>query len=91
MSTDYSSIYSIKEFYQKVIPLYFDKDKLALSTVGDLGMFLDITGSTTEDMINIMGRYINEVMPGQAELPDFIYANAANYGVTNLLATPAKM
>ena len=91
MSTDYSSIYSIKEFYQKVIPLYFDKEKLALSTVGDLGLFLDITGSTTEDMINVMGRYINEIMPGQAELPDFIYANAANYGVSNLLATPARM
>jgi hypothetical protein len=91
-TTDYSSIYSIKEFYQKeILPLYFDDDELALSSVGTLGMFLDITGSTTEDMINIMGRYINEVMPGNAELPDFIYGNAANYGITNILAQPAKM
>lgn len=90
--TDYSSIYTIKDFYQqKILPLYFDKDKLELSSVGSLGMFLDITGSTTEDMINIMGRYINEIMPGQSELPDFIYANAANFGISNILATPAKM
>lgn len=89
---DYSSIYTIKDFYQKqILPLYFDTDRLALSSVGNLGMFLDITGTTTEDMINIMGRYINESMPGRAELPDFIYANAANYGVSDILAKPAKM
>ena len=91
MSRDYSSIYTTKEFFQKVIPLYFNKDKLSLSTVGALGMFLDINGSITEDMINIAARYINEQMPGQAELPDFIYANAANYGITNVLGSPSKM
>jgi hypothetical protein len=91
-TTDYSSVYTIKDFYQKeILPLYFDTDQLALASVGTLGMFLDITGSTTEDMINIMGRYINESMPGQAELPDFIYGEAANYGVTDILAAPAKM
>ena len=78
MNRDYSSIYTTKDFFQKVIPLYFNKDELSLSTVGALGMFLDINGSVTEDMINIAARYINEQMPGQAELPDFIYANAAN-------------
>ena len=85
-TTDYSSVYTIKEFYQAhILPLFFDVNKLALSTTGDLGLFLDITGSTTEDMINIMGRYINESMPGRAELPDFIYGNAANYGITDIL------
>lgn len=89
---DYSSIYTVKDFYNThILPLYFDVDKLQLSTVGDLGMFLDITGSTTEDMINMAGRYINEIMPGKAELPDFIYADAANYGVSDILAHPAKM
>lgn len=91
MATDYSSIYTIKEFYQQVLPLYFEKDKLALSTVGALGMFIDVNSSTTEDMMNIVGRYITEVMPGQAELPDFIYSQAANYGITKVLANPAKM
>lgn len=91
-TTDYSSVYTIKEFYQAhILPLFFDVNKLALSTTGDLGLFLDITGSTTEDMINIMGRYINESMPGRAELPDFIYGNAANYGITDILAKAAKM
>lgn len=91
MNRDYSSIYTIKDFFQKVIPLYFNKDELALSTVGALGMFIDINSSFTEDMINIAARYINEQMPGQAELPDFIYANAVNYGINNIFATPAKM
>lgn len=91
MNRDYSSIYTTKDFFQKVIPLYFNKDELSLSTVGALGMFLDINGSVTEDMINIAARYINEQMPGQAELPDFIYANAANYGINNVFGTPAKM
>jgi hypothetical protein len=91
MATDYSSIYTIKEFYQKILPLYFDDKELALSTVGALGMFVDVNASTTEDMMNVTGRYITEIMPGQSELPDFIYSQAANYGVTNVLATPAKM
>jgi len=90
--TDYSSVYTIKDFYQKhILPLYFDSDKLALSTVGDLGLMTDITATSTEDIINIMGRYINESMPGKAELPDFIYADAANYGITDIMAKPAKM
>lgn len=89
---DYTSIYSIKEFYTKeILPLYFDDSKLALSNIGLLGMFMDIDSSVTEDQMNIMGRYINEIMPGKAELPDFIYANAANYGITDIFATPAKM
>lgn len=91
MTKDYSSIYTIKEIYQNLLPLYFGKDELALSSVGALGMFVDVNSSTTEDMVNIVGRYINEIMPGQAELPDFIYAQAANYGVTNILSTPAKL
>lgn len=91
MATDYSSIYTIKEFYQKVLPLYFDDKELALSTVGALGMFVDVNSSTTEDMMNVTGRYITEIMPGQSELPDFIYSQAANYGVTNVFANPAKM
>jgi len=93
MSTiDYSSVYTVKDFYNThILPLYFDADKLQLSSVGALGLFLDITSSATEDMTNMAGRYINEIMPGRAELPDFIYANAANYGVSNILAHPAKM
>lgn len=93
MSTvDYSSVYTVKDFYNThILPLYFDADKLQLSSVGALGLFLDITSSTTEDMTNMAGRYINEIMPGKAELPDFIYANAANYGVSDILAHPAKM
>lgn len=92
ITTDYSSVYTLKEFIQKhLLPLYFDSDKLSLSTVGDLGLFLDISGTTTEDMINIMGRYINESMPGRANLPDFIYANAANYGISDILAKPSKL
>lgn len=91
MDRDYSSIYTTKDFFQKVIPLYFNKDELSLSTVGALGMFLDINSTITEDMINIAARYINEQMPGQAELPDFIYANAANYGITSVFGSPAKM
>lgn len=93
MSTiDYSSVYTVKDFYNThILPLYFDADKLQLSSVGALGLFLDITSSATEDMANMAGRYINEIMPGRAELPDFIYANAANYGVSNILAHPAKM
>lgn len=91
MSKDYSSIYTIKELFDKSLPLYFDKDELELSTVGALGMFIDVNSSVIEDMVNITGRYISEIMPGQAELPDFIRAQAANYGLNNILASPAKM
>lgn len=91
MATDYSSVYTIKDFYQKVLPMYFNKDQLELSTVGALGMFIDVNSSTTEDMMNVASRYITEIMPGQAELPDFVYSQAANYGITNVLAQPSRM
>lgn len=89
---DYSSIYTIQEFFlNEVAPKYFKLEDISLYNVGLYGMITDIIGTTTEDSFNVTSRYINEIMPARAELPDFIYSNAALYGVTDILASPAKM
>ena len=92
MARDYSSIYTIQDFFlNEIAPKYFPMDDISLNNVGLYGMITDIIGTTTEDAFNVTNRYINEIMPSRAELPDFIYSNAALYGVTDILAQPAKM
>lgn len=89
---DYSSIYTIQEFFlNEIAPKYFPMDEISLNNVGLYGMITDIIGTTTEDAFNVTDRYINEIMPALAQLPDFIYSNAALYGVTDILAAPARM
>ena len=85
---DYSSIYSIKDFIiNQVCPQYFDIDDVSLSNVGLLGVISDISGTTSEDNFRTTARYINELLPGKASLPDFCYAKAANYGITDIFAS----
>lgn len=89
---DYSSIYSIQDFFLKEIaPKYFPMEDVSLHNVGLYGMVTDIIGTTTEDSFNVTNRYVNEIMPARAQLPDFIYSNAVLYGVTDTLAKPARM
>ena len=92
MARDYSSIYTIQEFFSnEIAPKYFNLSEISMNNVGLYGMITDIIGTTTEDAFNVTNRYINEIMPSRAELPDFIYSNAALYGVTDILAKCAKM
>ena len=89
---DYSSIYTIQDFFlNEVAPKYFNLEDISLNNVGLYGMITDIIGTTTEDSFNVTNRYIGELIPSRAELPDFIYSNAALYGVTDILAKPSKM
>ena len=89
---DYSSIYTIQDFFlNEIAPKYFNMEDVSLNNVGLYGMITDIIGTTTEDAFNVTNRYIGELMPSRAELPDFIYSNAALYGVTDILAKPSKM
>lgn len=89
---DYTSIYSIKDFFlEEIAPKYFDVDNLALLNAGLFGMITDIAGTVAEDSMNVTERYLNETMPARANLPDFIYSNAALYGVSDILARPAQM
>lgn len=92
MARDYSSIYTIQEFFlNEIAPKYFHTEDISLNNVGLYGMITDIIGTTTEDAFNITSRYINEILPSKAELPDFIYSNAALYGITDILANPSVM
>lgn len=91
-ATDYSSIYSIKDFYLNELgPKYFDIDEISLSNVGLLGLNIDIAASTTEDVFKTISRYLIETMPSKARLPEFIYSNAAIYGVNTLFASCSQM
>lgn len=88
---DYSSIYNIKDFIlNDIAPSYFDIPDISLLNVGLFGMVTDIGATTTQDNFNVTGRYITELLPGKSVLPEFIYAEAANYGLNNLFSTCAS-
>lgn len=87
---DYSSIYSIEEWLvNEIAPGYFNMDNVSLLNVGQFGMHNHVIASVVEDQFEVVDRYINEVLPQKANLPDFIYANAALYGIEDFLARPS--
>ena len=84
---DYTSIYNIKDFiHNQVAPKYFNVDELSTLNVGMYGMTTDIASTVIEDNFRVTSRYITEMLPGKSRLPEFIYANAANFGITNVFA-----
>lgn len=92
MARDYSSIYNIEEFIiNEIAPLYFNVEDVSLNRVGLLGMITDIAGSVIEDQFEATGRFLNESILPLAQLPEFIYAYAASYGVNDIFASPAVM
>lgn len=90
MIRDYSSIYSIEDWIvNEIAPNFFNMDNVSLLNVGQFGMHNHIIASVVEDQFEVVDRYINEVLPQKANLPDFIYANAALYGIEDFLARPS--
>lgn len=90
MVRDYSSIYTIEEWMvQEIAPKFFDMQSVSLLNVGQFGMHNHVIASVIEDQFEVVDRYINEVLPQKANLPDFIYANAALYGIEDFLARPS--
>lgn len=92
MSTrDYTSIHNVKDFIlNQIAPNYFDIDDISLLNTGLFGMITDISGTVIEDNFNATSRYITELIPGKSRLPEFIYAYAANYGVTDVFCTCSR-
>lgn len=88
---DYSSIYTIEEWMIKEIaPKFYDMDQVSLLNVGQFGMTNHVLGTVIEDQFEVVDRYVNEILPQKANLPDFIYANAALYGIEDFLARPSQ-
>lgn len=91
MVKDYSSIYDIKDFIVNgIAPNYFDIEDLSMMNTGWFGYTTEIASVTTEDTMRTTSRYITELIPGQSRLSEFIYAQAANYEVTDVFAHCAK-
>lgn len=88
---DYSSIYSIEDWMiNQIAPKFYDMDNVSLLNVGQFGMTNHVLGTVIEDQFEVVNRYLNEILPQKANLPDFIYANAALYGIEDFLARPSK-
>lgn len=85
---DYTTIGSIKEFVtEDIAPNYFpDIDDVSKLNVGLLGMIVDINSTCMFDTMQVTSRYITETIPGKSQLPEFIYANANNQGITDLFS-----
>lgn len=89
---DYSSIYNIKDFINNdLAPKYFDMVDMAQHTVGLYGLMTDTFATVSEDTFNVVSRFITEMLPSKATLPEFIYANAALFGITDTFAKCASM
>jgi hypothetical protein len=92
VARDYTSIYNIQDFIlSDVAPKYFEVSDVSLLKIGLFGMITDVLGSSLEDQFEAVGKYLNESLVQLAQLPEFIYAYAASYAVTDLFATPAQM
>lgn len=88
---DYSSIYTIEDWMlHEVAPKFYEMENVSTLNTGLFGMNNHIIGSVIEDQFEVVDRYVNEMLPQKANLPEFIYANAALYGITSFLARPAK-
>lgn len=88
---DYSSIYDIQNLIlNQIAPNCFDVDKVSLMNTGLYGLITGTMSTVTEDVMRTTSRYITELIPGQSKLPEFIYANASNYGITDTFAKCAK-
>lgn len=88
---DYSSIFNINDFIVNTLaPKFFpDMDAVTMATTGTFGLLANLSGTVIEDAFNVTGRYLDESLLIRATLPDFIYAYATSYGVTNIFGTPA--
>ena len=92
MARDYTSVYNIEEFLiNEIAPKYLEMEDVSLNRVGLFGMISDAIGSITEDQFEATGRFLNESILPLAQLPEFIYAYAASYGVNDIFASPAVM
>lgn len=91
VTRDYSSIYTIEEWMlNEIAPKFYDMEQMSLLNVGQFGMTNHVIGTVIEDQFEVVDRYTNEILPQKANLPDFIYANAALYGIEDFLARPSK-
>lgn len=89
---DYSSIYNIRDFINNdLAPKYFDMVDLSQHTVGLYGLTTETFATVSEDTFNVVSRFITEMLPSRATLPEFIYANAALFGITDTFAKCASM
>lgn len=87
---DYSSIFTIEEWMlEEIAPKFYDVDQISLLNVGQFGMTNHVIGTVIEDQFEVVDRYVNEMLPQKARLPEFIYANAALYGIEDFLARPS--
>lgn len=88
MSTrDYTSVHTIKDFIlNDVAPKYFDLDDISLLNVGNFGLITDVASTVAQDNFNTTSRYITEIIPGKSVLPEFVYAQAANYGINDIFS-----
>lgn len=88
---DYSSIYTIEDWMiNEIAPKFYDIEQISLLNVGQFGMTNHVVASVVEDQFEVVDRYVNEMLPQKANLPEFIYANAALYGIEDFLARPSK-
>ena len=88
MVRDYSSIYNIKDFIVNgIAPNYYDIEDLSMLNIGWFGLTTETMSTLMEDTMRTTSRYITELIPGQSKLSEFIYAQAANYGISDIFAT----
>ena len=89
---DYTTIGSVKDFITtEIAPNYFPEiDNVSKLNVGLFGMITDIISTGIFDSMQVTSRYITEIIPGKSQLPEFIYAQANNFGITDLFAKCAS-
>lgn len=93
MSTiNYTSNYSMKDHVVKdIAPRFFNMDKVNDMNIGLIGYTTEIVANMTEDTLNTVTTFVNEMFPNLAVLPESIYAYASLFQIEDLFATPSRL
>jgi len=88
---DYSSSYSMKQFYLELIKKYLNVDDVNQLNIGLLGYNTEMITGIGEDTFNTITTLIPEIFPNKAVLPESIYNYASLFQIDNIFATPSEM
>ena len=89
---DYSSIYSIKDFFSnQIAPKYFTVDNINQLNVGLFGYVTDAISTISEDTFNGITTLLKEFFPQLAKMPETLYNYTTLFNNADLFANPSTI
>ncbi len=92
MSSNYTSVYSIKDMaINTIAPKYFNLEEVNQLNIGLLGYTTELIANNTEDVFNTASVFLNEMFPNLAVLPETLYTYASMFQLDTLFANASEL